>query len=84
MYLSLSRDGSTMGFASPKELRDALVESEPEKFSRAERVRHALPTGARRLAVMDADEMRELGRGRLGFLRAEARAEDYAARRSYR
>jgi hypothetical protein len=33
VYLSLSRDGSTMGFAFPKELRTALVESAPEKFA---------------------------------------------------
>src|SRR6266480_7877487 len=33
VYLSLSRDGSTMGFAFPKDWRDALVEAEPEKFS---------------------------------------------------
>ena len=30
VWLSLSPDGSTMGFAFPKEWRDALVESEPE------------------------------------------------------
>ena len=29
VYLSISRDGSTMGFAFPKEWRNALVESEP-------------------------------------------------------
>jgi hypothetical protein len=33
VYLSFSRDGSTMGFAFPKEWRAALVESEPDKFS---------------------------------------------------
>src|SRR5687767_11195087 len=33
VYLSFSRDGDVMGFAFPKELRQALVESEPEKFS---------------------------------------------------
>ena len=33
VYLSFSRDGSVMGFAFPKELREALVDSEPEKFS---------------------------------------------------
>src|SRR4029453_13518649 len=33
VYLSISRDGSTMGFAFPKDWRNALVESEPEKFS---------------------------------------------------
>ena len=33
VYLAISRDDSTMGFAFPKEWRNALVESEPEKFS---------------------------------------------------
>ena len=33
VYLAISRDGSTMGFAFPKDWRNALVESEPEKFS---------------------------------------------------
>ena len=33
VYLSFSRDGTVMGFAFPKEWRDALVESEPQKFS---------------------------------------------------
>lgn len=41
VYLSLSRDGSTMGFAFPKEWRDALVEAEPEKFSLRRRLRSA-------------------------------------------
>ena len=60
VYLALSKDGSTMGFAFPKELRAALVESEPEKF--------ALPSASDlryhwvhvRLAAIDADEMRDL------------------------
>lgn len=33
VYLALSRDESTLGFAFPKEERSALVASEPEKFS---------------------------------------------------
>jgi hypothetical protein len=60
VYLAFSRDGSVMGFAFPKELRHALVESDPEKFS--------LPSGGDlryhwahvRLDKLDADEMREL------------------------
>ena len=32
VYLDFSRDETVMGFAFPKEWRDALVESEPEKF----------------------------------------------------
>ena len=60
VYLSLSRDGSTMGFAFPKELRDALVEAEPEKFSlpgRSDLRYHWVHVD---LAAIDAEEMREL------------------------
>ena len=32
VYLAFSRDEMTMGFAFPKDERDALVASEPEKF----------------------------------------------------
>ncbi len=33
VYLAFSRDETVMGFAFPKEERDALVASEPDKFS---------------------------------------------------
>ena len=33
VYLAFSHDGETMGFGFPKELRDALVQAEPHKFS---------------------------------------------------
>ena len=32
VYLAFSRDETLMGFGFPKEWRDALVESEPDKF----------------------------------------------------
>jgi hypothetical protein len=32
VYLAFERDETTMGFAFPKEWRDALVESEPHRF----------------------------------------------------
>src|SRR5215510_3170562 len=32
VYLSLAEDGSTMGCGFPRELRQAAVEAEPEKF----------------------------------------------------
>jgi hypothetical protein len=83
VYLSLSRDGSTMGFAFPKELRDALVESEPEKFS--------LPSASDmryhwvhvRLAAIDADEMRELVEDAWAFCVPERVVEEYVASRGY-
>lgn len=60
VWLAFSRDGSVMGFAFPKEWREALVTTEPDKFM--------LPTGGDlrynwalvRLAALDAEEMREL------------------------
>jgi hypothetical protein len=32
VYVAFSRDETTMGFAFPKELRSALIESDPDKF----------------------------------------------------
>jgi hypothetical protein len=60
VWLSLSPDGSTMGFAFPKEFREALVESEPEKFSLPSRGDMRYHWAHVRLAAIDADEMREL------------------------
>ena len=83
VYLALSRDGSTMGFAFPKELRNALVESEPEKFS--------LPSASDmryhwvdvRLPAIDAEEMRELVEDAWAFCVPERVAEEYAASQGY-
>ena len=60
VYLAFSRDETEMGFAFPKEEREALVAAEPDKFM--------MPTGADlryrwvevRLAAIDEAEMREL------------------------
>ena len=84
VYLSISRDEKTMGFAFPKEWRDALVESEPEKFS--------LPSqGDMRyhwvhvdLDVIDAKEMRELVEDAWAFCVPKRVAEEYAVAQGYR
>ena len=60
VWLAFSADGTEMGFAFPKEWRQALVETAPEKFM--------LPTPGdlkynwveARLNALDPDEMREL------------------------
>ena len=60
VYLALSRDETLLGFAFPKEERDALVASEPEKFllpSRSDLRYHWVVV---RLAAIDRDELREL------------------------
>ncbi len=60
VYLAFSRDESEMGFAFPKEEREALVASEPEKFmmpSRSDMRYHWVDV---RMAALDQAEMREL------------------------
>jgi hypothetical protein len=60
VYLAFSRDETEMGFAFPKEERDALVASEPDKFmmpGRSDLRYHSVEV---RLASIDATEMREL------------------------
>jgi hypothetical protein len=84
VYLSFSKDGSTMGFAFPKEWRDALVESEPEKFSLPGRGDMRYHWVHVRLAAIDADEMRELVEDAWAFAVPQRVAEEYAASRGYR
>jgi hypothetical protein len=83
VWLALSRDGSTMGFAFPKELRQALVDAEPEKFSlpRASDMRYHWVHV--RLAAIDADEMRELVEDAWAFCVPKQVAEEYAVAQGY-
>ena len=60
VWLSLSRDGRTIGFAFPKELRNALVESDPEKFSLPSKSDLRYHWAHVRLEAIDEAEMREL------------------------
>ena len=60
VYLAFSRDEGVMGFAFPKEEREALVASDPDKFlmpSRSDLRYHWVEV---RLAAIDRVEMREL------------------------
>ena len=84
VYLSLSRDGSTMGFAFPKEWRDALVESEPDKFSLPSESDLRYNWVHVRLAAIDAAEMRELVEDAWAFCVPKRVAEDYAVAQGYR
>jgi hypothetical protein len=60
VYLAFSRDETLMGFAFPKEWRDALVESEPDKFMLPRQSDLRYKWAVVRLAAIDAEEMREL------------------------
>ena len=81
VYLSLSKDGSTMGFAFPKEWRQALVESEPEKFSLPSDFDMRYHWAHVRLAAIDADEMRELVEDAWAFCVPKRVVDEYAATR---
>jgi hypothetical protein len=83
VYLSLSGDGSTMGFAFPKEWRDALVESEPDKFSLPSQSDLRYNWVHVRLAAIDAEEMRELVEDAWAFCVPKRVAEEYAVAQGY-
>jgi hypothetical protein len=79
VYLSLSSDGSTMGFAFPKEWRDALVGSAPEKFSLPSQSDLRYHWVHVRLDAIDIVEMRELVEDAWAFTVPKSVAEEYAA-----
>jgi len=79
VWLALSRDGETMGFAFPKEFREALVEAEPEKFSLPSKGDMRYHWAHVRLAAIDAKEMRELVEDAWAFCVPKSVAEKYAA-----
>jgi len=60
VYLAFSRDETLMGFAFPRDQREALVAAEPAKFLMpvASNLRYQWVRA--RLPALDADEMREL------------------------
>jgi hypothetical protein len=83
VYLSLSKDGSTMGFAFPKDWRDALVESDPEKFSLPSESDMRYHWAHVRLDAIDAAEMRELVEDAWAFCVPKRVAEEYAVAQGY-
>jgi len=60
VYLAFSRDETMMGFAFPKEEREALVASEPEKFLLPKPSDMRYQWVVVRLAAIDHQEMTEL------------------------
>jgi hypothetical protein len=81
VYLDFSRDETVMGFAFPKELRDALVDGEPERFSLPR------PSDLRynwvhvRLETLGPDELRELVEDAWAMCVPKRVAAEYAAGR---
>jgi hypothetical protein len=60
VYLAFSRDETLMGFAFPKEERDALIASEPEKYMMPKPADQRYHWVVVRLDAIDEDEMREI------------------------
>ncbi len=60
VYLAFSRDETLMGFAFPKEWRNALIETEPHKFMLPRESDLRYNWAVVRLVEIDAVEMREL------------------------
>ena len=83
VYLSFSRDGSPMGFAFPRDLREALVESAPEKFSMPRQSDLRYHWVHVDLAAIEREEMRELVEDAWAFCVPKRVAEEYAAEQGY-
>jgi hypothetical protein len=60
VYLAFSHDETIMGFAFPRDEREALVRSEPHKFLMPDRADLRYQWVQVRLDAIDEDEMREL------------------------
>jgi hypothetical protein len=60
VYLAFSRDQTLLGFAFPKEWREALVDSEPEKFMLPGASDMRYNWAVVRLDAIDETELREL------------------------
>jgi hypothetical protein len=60
VYLAFARDETLMGFGFPKEERDALIASEPDKFMMPKRADLRYNWAVVRLAAIDVMEMREI------------------------
>ena len=60
VYVAFSRDETLMGFGFPKEEREALVASEPDKFLLPKPSDMRYHWVVVRLAAIDREEMREI------------------------
>jgi hypothetical protein len=77
VWLAFSRDEERMGFAFPKDWREVLIGSDPEKFLMPEAADLRYNWAVVRLAALDADEMRELVLDAWAFVVPKKVAEEY-------
>jgi hypothetical protein len=77
VWIAFSRDEKRMGFAFPKDWREVLVGSDPEKFSMPEPSDLRYNWAVVRLEAIDRDEMRELVLDAWAFVVPKSVAEEY-------
>jgi hypothetical protein len=80
VWLAFSRDEERMGFAFPKDWREALVEAEPEKFSLPSEHDMRYHWVHVRLAALGSDELRELVEDAWAFTVPKRVVEEYTDR----
>ena len=80
VYLAFSRDETELGFAWPKEWRDALVEQDPDKFRLPDESDLRYNWAVVRMAAIDATELRELVVDAWAFVVPKRVAAEYARR----
>ena len=79
VFLSFSRDGTLMGFGFPREEREWLVGTEPEKFLMPGESDLRFNWVVVRLAAIDLEEMRDLVEGAWAMCVPKFVAAEYAA-----
>lgn len=77
VWLAFSSDESEMGFAFPKEWREALVEAEPDKFRMPGPADLKYNWAVARLDAIDHDEMSELVLGAWSMVVPQYVVDDY-------
>jgi hypothetical protein len=80
VYLAFSRDETVLGFAFPKEFREALIESDPAKFLMPDHGDLRYNWACVRLDAIDPPEMRELVLDAWAMVVPKRVAEAYAER----
>jgi hypothetical protein len=83
VYLAFSRDETELGFAFPKEWRNALVEKEPEKFRLPDESDLRYNWAVVRMAALDEPELRELVVDAWAFVVPARVAAEYAEREEH-
>jgi hypothetical protein len=83
VWLAFSKDGTTIGCGFPKELRQAAVDSEPEKFSLPGESDMRFNWIHVDLAALDTEEMRDLVEGAWSQCVPQYVAREYAEAQGY-